>query len=88
MMPTYRSTKGDDEMILVHWPWQLSHRNAISTQLGIFLNKPNSGRPSVTTKRQDRRIRVQHLRAQCRTVRLTVTETPDRKNPRLVRKNS
>ena len=52
-------------------------------QTGSTLDRPRIGRPRVTTARQDRRIRVQHLRERFRTATLTASETLGIHNPRI-----
>ena len=52
-------------------------------QTGTTLDRPRSGRSRVTTPRQDRRIRVQHLRERFRVATLTAIETPGIDSPRI-----
>ena len=52
-------------------------------QTGLTQDRPRSGAPRVTTPRQDRRIRLQHLRERFRTATRTAAETPGRHNNRI-----
>ena len=50
---------------------------------GSTADQPRSGRPRVTTERQDRRIRLLHLRDRFRTAVQTALETPGTHNNRI-----
>ena len=52
---------------------------------GTTADRPRTGRPKVTTPRQDRFIRLQHLRNRFRTAQKTASETPGTHNPRISR---
>ena len=57
---------------------QMRYRDTGRTQ-----DRPRSGQPRVTTPRQDRRIRMLHLRDRFRTATTTANETPGRANNRI-----
>ena len=50
---------------------------------GTTMDRPRSGRPRVTTRNQDRRIRILHLRDRFRRVTTTAADTPGRNNNRI-----
>lgn len=52
-------------------------------QTGTTHDRPRSGRPRVTTERQDRHIRFIHLRNRFVTATATANATPGRHNPRI-----
>ncbi|XP_062578436.1 uncharacterized protein LOC134240359 [Saccostrea cucullata] len=67
------------------------HKSTISRlykrlkQTGTTADRPRTGRSEVTTPRQDRFIRLQHLRNRFKTAQKTANETPGTHNPRISR---
>ncbi len=57
-------------------------------ETGRTRDRYRSGRPRVTTARQDRRIRLQHLRNRFRTAVMTASETPGIHNQRISSKTA